>query len=269
MPAAGTTSTFSSQINNNGSVTQNGLGMTVFADRSTNKNSYTGGTTISAGILQANDGNGLPTASFLTLDGGILQSYGSTAVTFSRAWAPRAAVGMDPERRRFFGRQRGDERQHPRRHSHLEFQLGRHRLDDLGNAQIEFLDCRQRDDAFRTPSISTARTARFKWTTIRIPPPIAAMSGVITRHGRHRQDRRRIVEAEWQRQLYRRHDDQRGHLAGQFGHGIALRELPRSRRRHSAKQHDFVYAKPRHDAGRQDTSSGRPTAAVFRRAAAL
>ena len=84
-PAAGTTSTFGSQINNTGSVTQNGPGMTVFTDRSSNKNSYTGGTTISAGVLQANNGNGLPTSSFLTLDGGILQSYGSSAVTFSRS----------------------------------------------------------------------------------------------------------------------------------------------------------------------------------------
>ena len=34
--------------------------------------------------MQANSGNGLPAASFLTLDGGILQSYGTGAATFNR-----------------------------------------------------------------------------------------------------------------------------------------------------------------------------------------
>jgi autotransporter-associated beta strand protein len=84
-PAAGVTSAYGGQISNNGSVTQNGPGTTVFADRTTNKNNYTGGTTISAGILRANSGNGIPTSSFLTIDGGILQSYGTGTTTFSRA----------------------------------------------------------------------------------------------------------------------------------------------------------------------------------------
>jgi autotransporter-associated beta strand protein len=84
-PAAGSTSTFASQINNDGSVTQDGAGVTVFSNRLTNLNNYTGGTTIKSGVLQANSGNGLPTTSFLTLDGGILQVNGSSSVVFSRS----------------------------------------------------------------------------------------------------------------------------------------------------------------------------------------
>ncbi len=83
-PEAGVVGTYSCQLSNNGSVTQNGPGTTVFADRSTNKNNYTGDTSISAGILQANNGNGLPSSSFLRLDGGILQNYGSSTAIFSR-----------------------------------------------------------------------------------------------------------------------------------------------------------------------------------------
>jgi autotransporter-associated beta strand protein len=49
--------------------------------------SYTGSTTISAGVLEANSGKGLPTASFLSIDGGILQSNGSSSVTFTRGFA--------------------------------------------------------------------------------------------------------------------------------------------------------------------------------------
>ena len=44
--------------------------------------SYGGNTTIRAGVLQANDGIGLPTNSFLSLDGGVLQTEGTA--TFSR-----------------------------------------------------------------------------------------------------------------------------------------------------------------------------------------
>ena len=43
---------------------------------------YTGPTTVSAGVLQADDGLGLPAASFLTLDGAVLQS--NAAATFNR-----------------------------------------------------------------------------------------------------------------------------------------------------------------------------------------
>lgn len=96
-PAAGVVGTYSCRLSNNGSVTQNGPGTTIFPNRASNTNNYTGGTTITAGILQANSGNGLPSTSFLTLDGGILQSYGTSAITFNRplgtsgsavAWTP-------------------------------------------------------------------------------------------------------------------------------------------------------------------------------------
>jgi autotransporter-associated beta strand protein len=46
--------------------------------------SYSGTTTISGGVLQANSGVGLPSGSFLSLDGGVLQGYGVLAVSFSR-----------------------------------------------------------------------------------------------------------------------------------------------------------------------------------------
>ena len=46
--------------------------------------SYSGNTTLSAGVLEANSGQGLPNASFLVLDGGVLQSCG--AATFNRGF---------------------------------------------------------------------------------------------------------------------------------------------------------------------------------------
>ena len=49
-----------------------------------NSNSYNGATTISAGILQADSGVGLPTASFLGLNGGILQSNSASTLAFVR-----------------------------------------------------------------------------------------------------------------------------------------------------------------------------------------
>jgi fibronectin-binding autotransporter adhesin len=48
---------------------------------------YTGNTTISDGVLQANSGVSLPTASFLSLNGGILQSNGSSTINFTRGLA--------------------------------------------------------------------------------------------------------------------------------------------------------------------------------------
>ena len=45
-------------------------------------NSYTGSTTISAGAVEADSGVGLPTASYLILDGGVFQGNGT--VTFTR-----------------------------------------------------------------------------------------------------------------------------------------------------------------------------------------
>ena len=47
-------------------------------------NGYSAATYISGGLLQADSGVGLPTASFLALDGGVLQGNSSSAGTFTR-----------------------------------------------------------------------------------------------------------------------------------------------------------------------------------------
>ena len=44
-------------------------------------NTYTGATQVSGGELQATDGTGLPTASLLSLDGGVLEGIGATSFT--------------------------------------------------------------------------------------------------------------------------------------------------------------------------------------------
>ena len=81
VPAAGITSSFRGVINSGGSIVQDGLGTTVLSGT----NNYAGSTTISGGALQANIGTGIPSTSFLKLDGGVLQSDGSTAVSFTRS----------------------------------------------------------------------------------------------------------------------------------------------------------------------------------------
>ena len=81
VPAAGLTGTFGCVLNNSGPVTQNGPGTTIF----NGTNTYSGSTTISSGVLQANIGTNIPTASFLSLNGGVLQSNGSSAVSFTRS----------------------------------------------------------------------------------------------------------------------------------------------------------------------------------------
>ena len=60
-------------ISGGGSLLQNGPGTTVLSITTT----ITGSTTISSGVLQANIGVGIPATSFLTLDGGVLQSDGA------------------------------------------------------------------------------------------------------------------------------------------------------------------------------------------------
>ena len=107
VPAAGITSTFGGQISNNGSGDAERPRHDRLFGPSTNNNSYTGGTTISAGILQANSGNGLP--------------YGELSHSRRRHFAklrqrrrnvqPRLGhlgqrVGMDCQRRRLFRRLR-------------------------------------------------------------------------------------------------------------------------------------------------------------------
>ena len=63
------------------SLQKNGPGtLAIFGD----KISYTGNTTITGGALQADDGIGLPSASYLLLDGGVLQSNGTATVSFTR-----------------------------------------------------------------------------------------------------------------------------------------------------------------------------------------
>jgi fibronectin-binding autotransporter adhesin len=81
-PAAGVTSVFSGKITSGGNVVQNGPGTTVLGY---NTNAYAGTTTIKQGALQANSGVGLPALSLLILDGGVLQSNGTSSVTFSRS----------------------------------------------------------------------------------------------------------------------------------------------------------------------------------------
>ena len=82
-PAAGITSVFSGPIVSGGSIVQNGPGTTVLSYSS---NAYSGSTTISNGALEANIGKGIPTGSFLSLDGGVLQSNGSSSVNFTRSF---------------------------------------------------------------------------------------------------------------------------------------------------------------------------------------
>lgn len=84
IPAANVLGTFSGAISGGSPVRQNGPGTTKL----TATNSYTGGTTISNGALQANSGAGLPSGSLLTLDGGVLQS--NSAVTFTRTLSSTA-----------------------------------------------------------------------------------------------------------------------------------------------------------------------------------
>ena len=89
VPAAGTTSTFSGTINSGGSIVQNGPGVTIL----TGTNNYSGATTISSGALQADFGaGGIPAASFLSLDGGVLQSNASGTVNFTRSLGTSGAT---------------------------------------------------------------------------------------------------------------------------------------------------------------------------------
>ncbi|MBN2024716.1 MAG: autotransporter-associated beta strand repeat-containing protein [Pirellulales bacterium] len=77
-PESGAKGTFSGPIDGSGPVLHVGPGTTVL----TGANTYTGPTTITDGALQANIGAGIPSGSFLSLAGGVLQGNGTT--TFSR-----------------------------------------------------------------------------------------------------------------------------------------------------------------------------------------
>ncbi|MBN2217305.1 MAG: autotransporter-associated beta strand repeat-containing protein, partial [Pirellulales bacterium] len=71
----------SGNITGTGGLTKTGAGIL----RINGDNTYSGRTTISDGALQANDANGLPSASFLSLNGAVLQSNGGSPVTFTRS----------------------------------------------------------------------------------------------------------------------------------------------------------------------------------------
>ena len=79
IPAAGVVGTFSGPIQGSGRVVQNGPGTTIFSG----SNSYTGRTQIVSGALQADDGVGLPSGSFLSMSGGVLQGNSTTSFTRS------------------------------------------------------------------------------------------------------------------------------------------------------------------------------------------
>ena len=87
--ANGTTNTYGGVISGTGNVNCVGLGAMIL--NGTTANTYTGTTTVSAGVLQADNTVGLPNASFLVINGGVLQSNATSAVTFTRGLATSGA----------------------------------------------------------------------------------------------------------------------------------------------------------------------------------
>ena len=77
---SGVTATYSGKISGSRPVVKSDGGTTILAG----VNTYSGTTTISAGALQADSSVGLPSGSFLYLNGGVLQSNASGTTTFTR-----------------------------------------------------------------------------------------------------------------------------------------------------------------------------------------
>ena len=75
-----TASNYTSTIAGSCTLTKSNSGTIILSGA----NSYTGTTIVSAGALQANSGTGLPSGSFLSLAGGVIQSNGTASVTFTR-----------------------------------------------------------------------------------------------------------------------------------------------------------------------------------------
>jgi len=78
-PAAGVTATYSGVISGAAAIQKSDAGTAIFSAN----NTYTGTTTITGGALEADNGEGMPSSRFLSLNGGVLQSH--TAQTFTRA----------------------------------------------------------------------------------------------------------------------------------------------------------------------------------------
>ncbi|MEZ0258036.1 MAG: autotransporter-associated beta strand repeat-containing protein [Chthoniobacter sp.] len=78
---AGNNISITGKVTGTGSLTKISINRLTLSNAT---NDYSGSTTITGGVLQANDGVGLPTGSFLSLDGGVLQSNNSSA-SFTRS----------------------------------------------------------------------------------------------------------------------------------------------------------------------------------------
>ena len=79
--SGGDTGNFSGVISGGGAVTKTNSGTIILSGN----NTYTSSTTVFDGALQADSGTGLPSGSFLILNGGVIQSNGAT--TFTRRLA--------------------------------------------------------------------------------------------------------------------------------------------------------------------------------------
>ncbi len=133
-PPTGTSSNYWGTISGGGYVDKWGGGTAILSGG----NNYSNWTSIYDGAIQADSGAGLPSGSFLNLNGGVLQSNG--AVTFTRSLGTGGGdFPVEHRRRRLLGRRQPHDRQHRQRHRHDC--LGRRRRQpNRGDAQVRFLD---------------------------------------------------------------------------------------------------------------------------------